>query len=51
MLILTTVALLTLSTVTPEDTCSVEMFAVPASVEPDSSCTFAFSGDSCSEFK
>ena len=46
MLILTTVALL-FSAVTPDDRCSVEVFAIPTSVEPDSSCTSAFIGDSC----
>ena len=46
MLILTTVALL-FSAVTPEDTCAVEMFEIPTSVELDSICTSAFTGDSC----
>ena len=44
---LTTVALLWLSSVTPEDTCAVEVFVTPASVEPDSSCTSSLTGDSC----
>ena len=44
---LTTVALLTFSSVTPDDTCAVGVLEIPASVEPDSSCTSAFTGDSC----
>ena len=46
MLMLTTVAML-FSAVTPEDTCSFEVFAIPASVELDWSCTSAITGDSC----
>ena len=47
---LTTGALL-FSAVTLENTCAVEVFAIPASVEPDSSCTSAFTWDSCKEFE
>ena len=52
---ITTVSLLfsSPSAVTPEDSCvsPVEVFAIPASVEPDLSCNSVFTRNSCYEFK